>query len=115
MLTTSSLAQSHSALCFAKFQSILKLLKQWRVKQDLCHVVYPECLDSVLLMLLAQLFIKQKPCLNNQAASAGTSPVCPAEFFIFNSVSFVMLKVLEELSHVELFRSVLIDNHRQET
>ena len=42
-------------------------------------------------------------------------PTCPAEFFIFNSVSFVVLKVFEELSHVELFRSVLIDKQRQET
>ena len=67
--STNSLAQSHSALCFAKFQTILKLLKQWRVKQDLCHVVYPEVIDSVLLMLLAQLLLKQKlPASQEKAA-----------------------------------------------
>jgi hypothetical protein len=46
------LAKAHSATCFAKFQTVCKLLKQWRVKQELCHLVYPEVLDSVLLMIL---------------------------------------------------------------
>ena len=46
---------------------------------------------------------------------ASYHPTCAAEFFIFNSVSFVILKVLEELSHVELFKSVLIDKRQQET
>jgi len=47
------LSQQHASLCHAKMQVTIKLLKQWRVKQDLCHVVYPEVIDSVLLMLLA--------------------------------------------------------------
>lgn len=42
-------------------------------------------------------------------------PTCPQEFFIFNSPSFIVLKIVEELSHVELFRSVLIDKAKPET
>ena len=52
------LAKAHSAACFAKFQTVCKLIKQWRVKQELCHLVYPEVLDCVMLMLLTQLLIK---------------------------------------------------------
>jgi len=58
------MALSHSSLCFAKFQVTVKLLKQWRVTQDLCHVVYPEVIDSVLSLLLAQLVIKQRIPMN---------------------------------------------------
>ena len=82
-------------------------------------MVYPEILDSILVLLLAQLLNKQRlPKTLETAATESDTQVNPtnaAEFFIFNSVSFVLLKVFEELSHAELFNSVNIDKSRQET
>ena len=81
-------------------------------------MVYPEVLDSVLVMLLAQLFNKQRLPKNiedaqsTEAGSQHLHPKQPAEFFIFNSASYVLLKVFEELQNVELFSSVLIDKQK---
>ena len=43
------------------------------------------------------------------------SPTCPEDFFLFNNASFIILKVFEELSQVELFKSVLLDKKAPET
>jgi len=44
---------------YVKFQALCKLLKQWRTKQDLCHRLYPEVLDSILLHVVNRLLAQQ--------------------------------------------------------
>ncbi len=52
-------------------------------------------IDSVLLMLLGKL------CKDSAKMKA-------EDFFLFNSCSHVIVKVLEELSQVELFEAVIV-------
>ena len=79
----------------AKYLTVLRVLKQWRSQKNLSALIYPEVIDSVLLMLL------QKLCKDSQAKST-------EEFFISHSCGQVIIKVLEELSQVELFEAVLV-------
>jgi len=88
------------SLQLAKYNTILRLLKQWRSQQQLSSTIYPEVLDSVLLMLLSKL------------AKGATKP---DEFFLVNSCSSILVKVFEELSQIELFQSVLVQKDMPET
>ena len=91
---------------YKKFAVICKLLKQWRATQDICHLLYPEVLDSVLLMVMEKLLAKEQ---------ATKVEFTSEDLLLFTNASYVLLKVLEELSQVELFLSVLIDKSKQET
>ena len=51
----------------------------------------------------------------DEARESLLQPACAEDFFLFNNASFVLLKVFEELSQVELFKSVLIDKRASET
>ena len=61
-------------------------------------------------MILNQLLIKQI-----KADQTELKPTGPDDFFLYNNASFVIIKVLEELSQVEIFISVAIDKKAQET
>lgn len=64
----------------AKYSTVLRLLKQWRTMKQLGSTIYPEVIDSVLLMLLNKLAKKNE------------------DFFLNNSISLVVVRVLEELA-----------------
>jgi glutamate/tyrosine decarboxylase-like PLP-dependent enzyme len=74
----------------AKYSTVLRLLKQWRTMKQLGSTIYPEVIDSVLLMLLHKLAKKNE------------------DFFLNNSISLVVVRVLEELAQVELYDAVAV-------
>jgi len=44
-------------MTYCKLQTVIKLIKGWRNMQELGNVVYPEVIDSVLLILMKKMAI----------------------------------------------------------